>query len=96
MMHHVLGLMAYLPSQLSPVSPQAPAGVESTITPLMGWGMWIALLAGFGGLVVSGIMMAVGRRNRSQMAADGAIGLPWVIGGLSVCAIAVPLVNALL
>ena len=31
----------------------------------------------------------------AQMSADGAIGLPWVIGGLSVVALAVPIVNNL-
>ncbi len=40
--------------------------------------------------------MAVGRRSRSQMAADGAIGIPWVIGGLSVVLLAVPIVNQIL
>ena len=40
--------------------------------------------------------MAVGRWSRSQMAADGAIGIPWVIGGLSVVLLSVPLVNQIL
>ncbi|MEK8106571.1 hypothetical protein NKG94_17435 [Micromonospora sp. M12] len=38
---------------------------------------WILIVAGVGGLLVCGIMMAVGRRNRSAFAADGAAGIPW-------------------
>lgn len=88
-------LAAQFPANLTNPAPIAPEGVEATVNTLMGWGKWIAFVCGVGGLITSGVMMAVGRRNRSQMSADGAIGLPWVIGGLSVVALAVPLVNNL-
>ena len=52
--------------------------------------LWLLVLVG---LVVAGVMMSVGRRHRSSTAADGAVGIPWVIGGLSTIVLAVPLVN---
>jgi hypothetical protein len=68
------------------VSPVAPGGLAELGTTLISWLMWIAMIAGFGGLLWCGIMMAIGRRNRSAMAADGATGIPWVIAGLSTVA----------
>lgn len=87
--------IASLPADI--VNPPAapPDGVENTVNLLLSWGKWIAFVAGVAGLIISGVMMTLGRRNRSQMAADGAIGLPWVLGGLSVVVLAVPLVNNL-
>jgi hypothetical protein len=32
-------------------------------------------------------MMALGRRNRSSLAADGATGIPWVLAGLTLIAL---------
>lgn len=89
---------ALLPADdLNDPAPAAPtSGTATQIKDLMAWGKWIAMVAGFAGLVIAGIMMAVGRRSRSQMAADGAIGIPWVIGGLSVVLLAVPIVNQIL
>ena len=86
---------AAVPADISNPAPVAPDGVQQTVTTLLAWGKWIAFVCGVAGLIVSGIMMMLGRRNRSQMSADGAIGLPWVIGGLSVVVLAVPMVNNL-
>ena len=93
--HAASHVLAALPAQISNPAPRAPAGVASTVSDLLAWGKWIAFVCGVAGLIVSGIMMMLGRRNRSQMSADGAIGLPWVIGGLSVVVLAVPMVNNL-
>ena len=68
------------------VTPQAPEGLDVLGTTLISWLMWVVIIAGFGGLLWCGIMMAVGRRNRSAMAADGATGIPWVVAGLSTVA----------
>ena len=92
---HVVDLAAMIPADITNPPAQAPDGVETTVNTLLGWGKWIAFVCGVAGIVVSGIMMMLGRRNRSQMSADGAIGLPWVIGGLSCVVLAVPLVNNL-
>lgn len=88
-------LLAAVPADLNNPPAAPPAGVEQTVDQLLAWGKWIAFVCGVAGIVVSGIMMMLGRRNRSQMSADGAIGLPWVIGGLSCVVLAVPLVNNL-
>lgn len=93
--HVAAAVLASLPFDIANPPAVPPQGVESTVNMLLAWGKWIAFVAGVAGLIVSGIMMAVGRRNRSQMSADGAIGLPWVLGGLSVVVLAVPLVNNL-
>ena len=57
---------------------------------------WILILCGVAGLLACGIMMTVGRRNRSSFAADGAAGIPWVLGGLTLGAIAAVIVGAVL
>jgi hypothetical protein len=74
------------------VDPVAPGGLAELGTTLISWLMWVAMIAGFGGLLWCGIMMAIGRRNRSAMAADGATGIPWVIAGLSTVAFAAGIV----
>jgi len=83
------GLLA----DLSNPSPQAPAEVTAQWSKIMGLAKWGAFAAGAVGLLVAGVMMSVGRRHRSSTAADGAVGIPWVIGGLSTVALAVPIVN---
>jgi hypothetical protein len=42
------------------------------------------------------MMMILGRRNRSNMAVDGATGIPWVLGGLSLMALSAGVVSAVL
>ena len=88
-------VLAAVGTDIGNPAPRAPAGVSNTVNELLAWGKWIAFVCGVAGLIVSGVMMMLGRRNRSQMSADGAIGLPWVIGGLSVVVLAVPMVNNL-
>jgi hypothetical protein len=63
--------------------PAAPPGLSSDVSTLLGWWKWIALTAGVFGLTGCGAMMAIGRRSRSAMAADGATGIPWVLAGLT-------------
>lgn len=77
-------------------APVAPPGLESAGSMILGWMKWILLVAGVGGLLVCGIMMAVGRRNRSAFAADGAAGIPWVLAGLTCGAVAFVVVGAML
>ena len=76
--------------------PQAPPGLEALGTTVIAWLKWILVICGVGGLIWCGIMMAVGRRNRSAMAADGASGIPWVLGGLTCGVIAAAVVAMML
>jgi len=90
----VVSAAVQVPADLDAITPTAPTGgVANQINTLLGWGSWFALIAGVAGLLIAGIMMMIGRRNRSQMAADGAIGIPWVLGGISLVILAVPIVN---
>ena len=77
-------------------SPEAPPGLDGVANTFLGWLKWGGLLAGVVGLMVCGIMMMIGRRNRSATAVDGATGIPWVVAGLSVITLASGLVGAIL
>ncbi|MFF5217840.1 hypothetical protein [Micromonospora sp. NPDC000442] len=88
----VTGVLAAAPNP----SPAAPPGLEATGNLFIGWMKWILIVAGVGDLLVCGIMMAVGRRNRSAFAADGAAGIPWVLAGLTCGAVAAVVVGAIL
>ncbi|MEV0732253.1 hypothetical protein [Polymorphospora sp. NPDC050346] len=76
--------------------PQPPPGMEEKTNLFLGWMKWGGIIAGIAGFMIAGIMMVVGRRNRSSLAADGASGLPWIVGGLSVVALAGGIVGAVL
>jgi hypothetical protein len=67
-------------------APQAPPGLAAKVNIVLAWGKWGVLICGVAGLLISGGKMAIGHRNRSALAADGATGIPWVIGGLSLVA----------
>jgi hypothetical protein len=68
-------------------APVAPPGLSGDVNTLLAWWKWGALVAGVFGLVGCGAMMALGRRNRSSLAADGATGIPWVLAGLTLIAL---------
>jgi hypothetical protein len=68
-------------------APQAPPGLSGTVNTLLAWWKWGALVAGVFGLIGCGAMMAIGRRNRHSLAADGASGIPWVLAGLTLIAL---------
>ena len=76
--------------------PKAPPGTEILAGDWIGYFKWFALVAGMFGLIICGIMMMLGRRNRSALASDGAAGIPWVIGGLMVVSLASTAVGAVL
>lgn len=77
-------------------APQAPPGLANRVNTLLGWWKWGALIAGIFGLVGCGAMMAIGRRNRSNLAADGATGIPWVLAGLTLIALSSGIVGVFL
>jgi hypothetical protein len=76
--------------------PVAPPGMEEVATQFLGWGKWILLIAGVLGMFICAGMMIIGRRNRSATAVDGAAGVPWVLGGLFLAAVAASIVGAVL
>jgi hypothetical protein len=68
--------------------PKTPKGLEGLMPKWIGWAKWVSIGVGILGLVACGIMMMIGRRNRSHLAAEGAAGLLWVVAGISVVALA--------
>ena len=80
---HLPGLAAGVPDP----APVAPPGLSGRVSTLLAWWKWGALVAGVFGLIGCGAMMAIGRRNRSNLAADGATGIPWVLAGLTLIAL---------
>lgn len=77
-------------------APQPPPGVANFASTVIAWAKWVGIIAAVLALIVSGIMMMIGRRNRSQIAVEGASGVPWVIAGLIVIVSAVAIVGAVL
>jgi hypothetical protein len=73
--------------QIPDPEPAAPPGLAGPVGTLLGWWKWASLVGGVFGLIGCGAMMAIGRRNRSSLAADGATGIPWVLAGLTLIAL---------
>ena len=62
--------------------PIPPPGLTRQVSIILGWIKWGTIIAGVIGLMICALMMMVGRRSRSTVAADGAAGIPWVLLGL--------------
>ena len=100
--HFVAGLLTYLAAPppdpgggLDP-APQPIPGLETAASMFLGWGKWSLIVGGVLGMFICGGMMILGRRNRSSTAVDGATGIPWVLGGLTLGAIAATVVGTVL
>lgn len=77
-------------------APKAPPGLIGPVTTMIAWGKWGVLVCGVAGLLICAGKMAIGHRNRATFAADGATGVPWVLGGLSLAAVASAIVGVFL
>jgi hypothetical protein len=77
-------------------APVAPPGLVGKVNTILAWGKWGVLICGVAGLLICGGKMAIGHRNRATFAADGATGIPWVLGGLSLVAAAAGIVAVFL
>lgn len=86
-----LDLLAAVPNP----DPVAPPGMAEPAEQLISWMKWVGIIAGVIGFGMCALMMILGRRNRSNMAVDGATGIPWVLGGLSTMSLAAGVVGAL-
>lgn len=84
---HVIAAGVPNPAPAAP-TPQLAADMSTIIA----WGKWMVMIAGVIGLLICGGQMAIGRRNRHSFAADGAAGIPWVLGGISLATIAAAVV----
>ncbi|MCP2337918.1 hypothetical protein [Actinomadura rupiterrae] len=79
--------------QVPDPAPSPPPGLDEKVNTLLSWGKWAVLICGVAGLFICAGQMAIGRKNRSTFAADGATGIPWVLGGLSLAATASAIVG---
>lgn len=77
-------------------APVAPPGLEAVANTFLGWGKWVVLVGGVLGMFICAGMMILGRRNRSATAVDGASGIPWVLGGLTLAALGASIVGVVL
>jgi len=75
---------------------QAPPGLTAPVNTILGWGKWGVLVSGVAGLLICSGKMTIGHRNRATFAADGATGIPWVLAGLSLAAVAATIVGVFL
>lgn len=89
-------LVARLAQAVPDPQPAPPPGLESLGQQVVDWAFWIAIIAALVGFALVAIKMAIGQRGRSQMAADGASGIPWVVGALFLISSASAIVSALL
>ena len=87
----VVEVLAVVPNP----GPVAPPGMAEPAAQLISWMKWVGIVSGLIGFGMCAIMMILGRRNRSNMAVDGATGIPWVLGGLSTLSLAAGVVGAL-
>ena len=91
----LMHLAQYVAAPPNP-SPVAPPGLAGPTDMLLGWLKWAGIVAGIVGFGACAIMMIMGRRSRSNMAVDGATGIPWVLAGLSLMSLSSGLVGAVL
>ena len=70
--------------QIPDPPPKSPGPqLEKATDWMLGVMKWGGLVGAVGALIAAGIMMAIGRRNRNNMAIDAVVGIPWVVGGLA-------------
>lgn len=94
--HVVLAGPSPTPAAIVPnPAPQSPPGMDSTFSNFISWTKYVALIVGVISLMACAMMMMIGRRNRGHLATEGAMGLVWVLGGLSVVSLAVGIVTAM-
>ncbi len=99
-MHPVLALqlvaMHVLAAGVPNPAPAPPPGTEQFTNDFLSWMKYVGLIGGVGGLMLCGIMMTVGRRNRHTMAVEGAAGIPWTLAGLTLVTLSAGITGAVL
>jgi hypothetical protein len=82
-----LHLAAAIAAGVPNPAPTPIPGLQGPLDTVIGWGKWLLFFLGVIGLLICSGQMAIGRKNRHSFAADGAAGIPWVLGGLSLAAV---------
>ena len=94
--HGVITLAAHVAAAAPNPAPQPPPGLSGPVNTIIAWGKWGVLVSGVAGLLMCAGKMAIGHRNRASFAADGATGVPWVLAGLSLAAVAAAIAGVFL
>lgn len=69
-----------------------PEEVNSSLDTLFGWAKGVIVVVGVIGILFSAGRMAMGKMGRTDLAADGIGSLVWVVFGLSLMMVAIPIV----
>lgn len=69
-----------------------PDEVNSSLETLFSWAKGIIVVIGVIGILFSAGRMALGKMGRTDLAADGIGSLVWVVFGLSLMMVAIPIV----
>lgn len=96
LLHLHLTAAATTPPAVPNPAPTPIPGLQPQLDTIIGWGKWLLFFLGIIGLLICSGQMAIGRRNRHSFAADGAAGIPWVLGGLSLAAVSSGVVGVFL
>jgi hypothetical protein len=94
--HAVLLVWRSVAASVPDPVPQAPPGFSGPTDTVLGWGKWGVLACGVAGLLLCGGKMAIGHRNRSATAAEGAASIPYVLLGLSLASASAVIVGVFL
>lgn len=82
-MESLLGLLAQ-PIELPDPPPAAPPGkLGDAVSTMLSWMKWGGFVLAIAAGMAAGIAMAIGRRNRNNMAIDAAMSVPWIIAGIA-------------
>ncbi|WP_435107471.1 hypothetical protein [Nocardiopsis synnemataformans] len=73
-----------------------PEEVNSSLVILFGWAKGVIVVIGVIGILFSAGRMALGKMGRTDLAADGIGSLVWVVFGLSLMMVAIPIVTEFL
>lgn len=94
LVHQALVTGGALAADVPDPAPVQIPGLEGPLDTIIGWGKWLMFFLGVIGLLICAGQMAIGRRNRHSFAADGAAGIPWVLGACSLAVIAPAVIGA--
>src|ERR1035437_8190025 len=95
-LHPHLTAAAVIAARAPNPAPVPIPGLQGPLDTIIGWGKWMLFFLGIIGLLICSGQMAIGRRNRHSFAADGAAGIPRVLGGLSLAAVSSGVVGVFL
>lgn len=74
-------------------NPDLPADAVDPLNTIFAWGKGLIVALGVIGILFAAGKMAMGKFGRSDLAADGVGSLLWVVFGISLMLVAIPLIR---